>query len=41
LTEEERKSVGYGLRTADTDIPICFTGSIGTKSGDREGSIYG
>lgn len=40
LTEEERRSVGYGLRTANTDIPICFTGRIGTKSGDREGSIY-
>lgn len=40
LTEEERRSVGYGLRTANTDVPICFTGSIGTKSGDREGSIY-
>ena len=40
LTEEERRSVGYGLRTANTDIPICFSGSIGTKSGDREGSIY-
>lgn len=40
LTEEERRSVGYGLRTANTDIPICFSGRIGTKSGDREGSIY-
>lgn len=40
LTEEERRSVGYGLRTANTDIPICFNGRIGTKSGDREGSIY-
>lgn len=40
LTEEERRSVGYGLRTANTDIPIYFEGSIGSNSGDRENSIY-
>lgn len=40
LTEEERKSVGYGLKTANTDIPICFEGSIGSNSGDIENSIY-
>lgn len=40
LTEEERKSVGYGLRTANTNIPICFERSIGSNSGDRENSIY-
>ena len=38
LTEEERRSVGYGLRTANADIPICFEGSIGSR--DRENSIY-